>query len=108
MQTLTKVYERHDVARQVVNELEVANFPSSSITFLANKGVSDQYVDKEDATEAGAGAGVGAAVGGAAGMLTGLGLLTIPGLDPWWRQVGLPLRPLEPSLAALRVALRVP
>ena len=46
MQTLTKVYERHDVARQVVNELEVANFPSSSITFLANKGVSDQYVDK--------------------------------------------------------------
>ena len=82
MQTLTKVYERHDVARQVVNELEVAGFPSSSITFLANKSVSDQYADEEDTTEAGAGAGVGTVVGGAAGMLAGLGLLTIPGLGP--------------------------
>ena len=27
MQTLTKVYERHDVARLVVNELETAGFP---------------------------------------------------------------------------------
>lgn len=82
MRTLTKVYENHDVARRVVNELETAGFPSSSISLLANKSVSDQYADVEDASEAGTGAGVGAAVGGAAGLLTGLGLLAIPGLGP--------------------------
>ena len=82
MQTLTKVYESHDVARRVVNELETAGFPSSSISLLANKSVSDQYADVDDASEAGTGAGVGAAVGGAAGLLTGLGLLAIPGLGP--------------------------
>lgn len=82
MRTLTKVYESHDVARRVVNELETAGFPSSSISLLANKSVSDQYADVEDASEAGTGAGVGAAVGGAAGLLTGLGLLAIPGLGP--------------------------
>ena len=82
MRTLTKVYESHDAARRVVNELEKAGFPSSSISLLANKSVSDQYADVEDASEAGTGAGVGAAVGGAAGLLTGLGLLAIPGLGP--------------------------
>ena len=82
MQTLTKVYERHDLARRVVNELESAGFPSSSISLLANESVSEQYTDVEDASEAGTGAGVGAAVGGAAGLLTGLGLLAIPGLGP--------------------------
>lgn len=82
MRTLTKVYENHDVARRVVNELETAGFPSSSISLLANKSVSDQYADVEDASEAGTGAGVGTAVGGAVGLLTGLGLLAIPGLGP--------------------------
>ena len=82
MQTLTKVYERHDVARKVVNELETAGFPASSISLLANKDISDQYADVDDASEAGTGAGVGATVGGAAGLLAGLGLLAIPGLGP--------------------------
>ena len=82
MKTLTKVYERHDVARQVVSELETAGFPSSSISLLANKEISDQYADVEDATEAGTGAGVGATVGGAAGLLAGLGVLAIPGVGP--------------------------
>ena len=72
MQTLTKVYESHGLARRVVNELEMAGFPSSSISLLANK----------DASEGATGADVGAAVGGAAGLLTGLGLLAIPGLGP--------------------------
>ena len=82
MQTLTKVYERHDVARQVVIELETAGFPDSSISLLANKAISDQYTDVDDASGAGTGAGVGATVGGAAGLLAGLGLLAIPGLGP--------------------------
>ena len=82
MQTLTKVYERHELARRVVNELETAGIPASSISLLANKGISDQYEDVNDASEAGTGAGVGATVGGAAGLLAGLGLLAIPGLGP--------------------------
>lgn len=82
MATLTKVYERHDVARQVVRELETAGFSSSSITLLANKIISDQYNDVGNATEAETGVGVGAVVGGATGLLTGLGVLAIPGLGP--------------------------
>ena len=82
MQTLTKVYERHDVARQVVDQLEAAGFSETSISLLANKAISDQYTDVDDASGAGTGAGVGATVGGAAGLLAGLGLLAIPGLGP--------------------------
>jgi hypothetical protein len=82
MQTLTKVYERHEVARLVVSELETAGFPSSSISLLANKVISDQYADVDEASEAGTGAGLGATVGGAAGLLAGLGVLAIPGLGP--------------------------
>ena len=82
MKTLTKVYERHDVARQVVIELEAAGFPSSSISLLANKAISDQYVGVDDASETGDGAAVGAGVGGAVGLLAGLGILAIPGLGP--------------------------
>jgi hypothetical protein len=82
MQTLTKVYERHDVARQVVKELETAGIPISSVSLLANKAISDQYTDVDDASGAGTGAGVGATVGGAAGLLAGLGILAIPGLGP--------------------------
>jgi hypothetical protein len=82
MQTLTKVYERHDVARLVVNELETAGFPDSSISLMANKAISDQYADVDDASAAGTGAGVGATVGGAAGLLAGLGVFAIPGVGP--------------------------
>jgi hypothetical protein len=82
MQTLTKVYERHELARQVVNELEIAGIPGASISLLANKNISDQYDDVDNANDAGTGAGVGATVGGAAGLLAGLGMLAIPGLGP--------------------------
>lgn len=82
MQTITKVYDRYERARQVVRELERAGIPSSSISLLANKIISEQHVDVAEASEAGTGAGIGAVVGGTAGLLTGLGLLAIPGLGP--------------------------
>jgi hypothetical protein len=82
MPTLTKVYEDHDIARNVVGELESAGFPPSSISLLANKKVSALYDDVDDASEAGDGAAVGAGVGGAVGLLAGLGILAIPGLGP--------------------------
>ena len=77
MPTITKVYESHWRARNVVSDLEAAGVPSSRISMLANQSVSET-VDVDAAT----GAGVGAAVGGGAGLLAGLGLLAIPGLGP--------------------------
>jgi uncharacterized membrane protein len=82
MQTITKVYDSYEKARNAVNELETAGIQMSAISVLANREVSEQYVDVDEASEAGTGAGVGAVVGGAAGLLTGLGLLAIPGLGP--------------------------
>ncbi|HUQ34946.1 MAG TPA: hypothetical protein VM144_01065 [Aestuariivirga sp.] len=82
MQTLTKVYERHDVARQVVVELETAGFQTPSISLLANKAISDQYGDVDTVAEPGSGVGVGAALGVATGLLAGMGLIAIPGLGP--------------------------
>ncbi len=82
MQTITKVYDRHQQARQAVSELEQAGISSSEISLVANKYVSEKYDDVDDASDAAAGAGIGAMVGGTAGLLAGLGLLAIPGLGP--------------------------
>ena len=83
MQTITKVYETYDKARSAVADLETAGIPMADISVLANQEASQGYDDDADQeTEAGPGAGLGAVVGGTAGLLTGLGLLAIPGLGP--------------------------
>ncbi|HUR43872.1 MAG TPA: hypothetical protein VMZ01_07220 [Aestuariivirga sp.] len=82
METITKVYDRHQQARQAVSELEQAGIASSDISLVANKYVSEKYADVDDVSDAAAGAGIGAMVGGTAGLLAGLGLLAIPGLGP--------------------------
>ena len=82
MQTITKAYETYDTAREAVNELEAAGIPMASISVLANRETGESQFDVDDTTEAGTGASVGAVVGGAAGLLTGLGLLAIPGVGP--------------------------
>ncbi len=82
MQTYTKVYDSYGQAQHVVRDLESLGIPSSDISLLANKHVSDQYTDVDDVSEAGTGATLGAAVGGGAGLLAGLGMLAIPGLGP--------------------------
>jgi hypothetical protein len=79
MQTLTKVYEDHDVARQVVTELETAGIPSSAISIVENKGANIQYDD--GGSTGGGGAEAGLMIGGTAGgLLAGLGAMTIPGI----------------------------
>lgn len=79
MRTLTKVYEDHNVARQVVTELETAGIPSSAISIVENKGANIQYDD--GGSTAGGGAEAGLMIGGAAGgLLAGLGAMTIPGI----------------------------
>ena len=63
MQTITKVYDRHEQARQAVNELEGAGIASSEISLLANKHVGEKYADVDNASEAAAGATTGGIVG---------------------------------------------
>lgn len=82
MSVVTRVYDTHAHAQTVVNELEKAGVSASEISLVANKHVSDQYDNVDDASATGTGAGLGAAVGGGAGLLAGLGLMAIPGLGP--------------------------
>jgi hypothetical protein len=82
MQTISHVYDSYGQASAAVRDLEKAGIPSSDISMVANKYVSERYADVDDASAAGTGAGIGAAAGGAAGLLAGLGLMAIPGLGP--------------------------
>jgi hypothetical protein len=90
MATVTRLYDDYTKAQQAVRSLEAAGIPSSDISIAANnsEGWYDKTVDRDrdgvdDRAEGAAtGAGIGATVGGAAGVLTGLGLLAIPGVGP--------------------------
>lgn len=93
--TISRLYNSYDRATQAVRDLEAAGVPHSEISIVANN--SDDWYSKNGGTKrvdrdrdgvddraegAGAGAGIGAGVGGAVGLLTGLGLLAIPGVGP--------------------------
>jgi hypothetical protein len=82
MTTITKVYESHWRARNVVSDLEAAGIPSSKIGMIANKYVSEKSADVDEASATATATGVGAVVGGGAGLLAGFGVLAIPGLGP--------------------------
>src|ERR1700710_2626557 len=82
--TVSALYDTYDGARGAVNALEAAGIPHSDISIVANN--SDNWHRDDRATDAaegaGTGAGVGAAVGGVGGLLTGLGIMAIPGVGP--------------------------
>ena len=82
MQTFSKVYDGYAQAKRVVRELELAGIPSSDISLVANKNVTEHYTDGDETSAAATGMGLGAALGGGAGLLAGLGFLAIPGLGP--------------------------
>jgi hypothetical protein len=82
MKTLSNVYDTYGQARQVVVDLNAAGIPDARISMAANKYVSAEYEDLNDYSEVATGAGVGAAIGGAGGLLTGLGIIAIPGVGP--------------------------
>lgn len=86
MKTISRVYDTYAQARNAVGAVEAAGIPSADISIVANKYVSEQYADVDDASKAsegaGTGAGIGGVVGGGAGLLAGLGMLAIPGLGP--------------------------
>src|ERR1700751_5143176 len=92
--TISRLYNNHGDARAAVQQLEVAGVAHNEISIIAsnadnwyNNGKDtfpDREVDGKDdrAESAGKGAAIGAAAGGPAGLLTGLGLMAIPGVGP--------------------------
>ena len=90
MRTFTHLYDTYADAQQTVQALESAGISHDNISIVSNNadnshsstsGVagSDTPVDE---TRAGTGASTGTLVGGGVGLLTGLGLLAIPGVGP--------------------------
>ncbi len=82
--TVSALYDTYDAASSAVNALEASGVPHSDISIVANNSENwhrqDRTADAGDS--AGTGAGVGAAVGGVGGLLTGLGIMAIPGVGP--------------------------
>ncbi len=82
MKTVTGLFDDYSDASAAVSALESAGVPSKDISIVSNN-ADNRHADTSNATEgAGTGAGIGAAVGGAGGLLTGLGLMAIPGVGP--------------------------
>ncbi|MBZ7927692.1 hypothetical protein LAC81_37795 (plasmid) [Ensifer adhaerens] len=83
MRTVTGLFDDYAEARDAVRDLEAAGVPSDDISIVANNSGDWYSTDRSDAAEgAGTGAGLGAAGGGVVGLLTGLGLMAIPGVGP--------------------------
>src|SRR5882762_7993989 len=94
MATISRLYKDHDTGARIVTELERSGIPQSDISIIANNDSGwfnrdepkriDRDADGTDDRAEGAtkGAGIGATLGGVAGLLTGLGLLAIPGIGP--------------------------
>jgi hypothetical protein len=84
MQTVNGLFDDYDDARDAVGELEASGIPAADISIVANN--SDDWYDDDETSDAGedagTGAGIGAVVGGVGGLLTGLGVMAIPGVGP--------------------------
>src|SRR4249919_2173622 len=76
MQTVSRVYDTYAQARNAVTAVEAAGVPTSEVSLVANKYVSERYADVDEVSAPATGAGIGSVVGG------GAGLLAIPGLGP--------------------------
>ena len=80
--TVSRLYDTYPAAQRAVSELEAAGLSHSDISIVANNSDNWHGRDEKAADGAKTGAGIGAGLGGAAGLLTGLGLLAIPGVGP--------------------------
>jgi len=83
MRTITGLFDDYDDASNAVSRLEAIGIPHSDISIVASNS-TDWYDggDSRTTEDAATGAGIGAALGGAGGLLTGLGLMAIPGVGP--------------------------
>jgi hypothetical protein len=85
--TIAHLYDTHDDAVQVVNELEAAGIPHADVSIVSNNR-DNRYdrmtstADTNAGTGAGTGATAGAVLGGGVGLLAGIGSLAIPGVGP--------------------------
>ena len=80
--TATGLFDDYSDARAAVSALEARGIPLDDISIVSNN-VDDRRTGDTNAAEgAGTGAGIGAAVGGVGGLLTGLGVMAIPGVGP--------------------------
>jgi hypothetical protein len=70
---IVRLYDDHTEAANVVRELRKAGVPEDDISILTRN---------DSVSAAATGAEIGAAIGGLAGLLTGLGLIAIPGIGP--------------------------
>ena len=88
MRTISRMYDSYSDAAAVVHDLEAADLqPNREISLVANedargRDTAAETTRTEPHSGTGTGAGVGATVGGVVGILTGLGLLAIPGVGP--------------------------
>ncbi len=79
--TVTGLFDHYSDATSAVDQLKAAGISDSDISIVSNN-ADGRYKDNDVAEDAGAGAGIGAAVGGVGGLLTGLGIMAIPGVGP--------------------------
>ncbi len=82
MKTVTGLFDDNADAHSAVTQLEAAGVPSNDISIVSNNAHHHDGSESKAAEGAGTGAGIGAVVGGAGGLLTGLGLMAIPGVGP--------------------------
>lgn len=83
MRTVTGLFDTRDQANDAVRALKDAGIVSDDISIVASNADGSYDTEAGDvASDAGTGAGIGAAIGGAGGLLTGLGVLAIPGIGP--------------------------
>jgi hypothetical protein len=83
MKTVTGLFDNYDEASDAVGELEASGIAPADISIVASNADNRHDIDGSKAAEdAASGAGLGAVVGGAGGLLTGLGLMAIPGVGP--------------------------
>jgi hypothetical protein len=82
IKTVTGLFDTYDDAQRAVAALKNAGIPDDDISIVSNN-ADGRHVDESNAAEgAGTGAGIGALLGGTGGLLTGLGLMAIPGVGP--------------------------
>ncbi len=88
LRTFTHLYDSYDDAVHTVQALESAGVPHTDISIVGNNAdnahgtAATTTGDVPDATKTGAGATTGTVLGGGLGLLTGIGLLAIPGVGP--------------------------
>ena len=82
--TISGLFDTRDEASAAVTELRKIGIAETDIGLVSNNsnGSHSEDTASDAAGDAGTGAGIGAAVGGVGGLLTGLGLMAIPGVGP--------------------------